>query len=151
MTIPLDNIKTRLQTQTCHFRTCNFDQCTFSIGKNLNRHNTLVYKTRTKHLHLLANQFSFGKILKKIGMDDQSVEKMRKLKNSCNLLKDPNKIKYKDIASTMKTIITEEGFKGFTKGMLPRIMGQAPSAAVSWATYDTIKNLNVKKRVFMKE
>ena len=148
----MDNIKTRLQTQTCHFRSCsNSEACSFSIAKNMGKSKTLVYKTSTKHLHLLANQFSFGKILKKIGMDDQTVAKMSHLRKSCHVLKEKNKIKYIDVASTVKTMFKEEGFKGFTKGLLPRIMGQAPSAAVSWATYDTIQNFLLKKRMFMRE
>lgn len=84
-------------------------------------------------------------------MDDETVIKMTKMKDSCNLLKDGNKIKYKDVPSTIKTMFREEGLKGFTKGLLPRIMGQAPSAAVSWAAYDTIKNFLLKKRFFMRE
>ena len=84
-------------------------------------------------------------------MDDQTAAKMSHLKKSCHLLKDKKKIKYVDIASTIRTMFHEEGFKGFHKGLLPRIMGQAPSAAVSWATYETIKNFLVKKKMFMRE
>lgn len=151
-TIPLDNIKTRLQTQTCHFKSCNnTERCTFSIAKNINKSRNLVHKPSTKHLHLLANQFSFGKILKKIGLDEQTVSTLNQVRKSCHLLKEKNKIKYVDVTSTIKTMFHEEGLRGFTKGLLPRIMGQAPSAAVSWATYDTIKNFLVKKRMFMNE
>ena len=85
-------------------------------------------------------------------MDEQTVTKIKKLKKSCHILNEKkNKIKYVDVTSTMKTMFHEEGFMGFTKGLLPRIMGQAPSTAVSWATYDTIKNFLVKKRAFMRE
>ena len=84
-------------------------------------------------------------------MDEPTVAKMKKLKKSCHLLKEKNKIKYVDVSSTIRTMFKEEGFKGFTKGLLPRILGQAPSAAVSWATYDTIQNFLMKKRMFMRE
>lgn len=84
-------------------------------------------------------------------MDDETVIKTSKLKKTCHLIKDKNKIKYIDVKSTIMTMFKEEGVKGFTKGLLPRILGQAPSAAVSWATYDTIQNFLVKKRVLMRE
>jgi solute carrier family 25 iron transporter 28/37 len=36
-------------------------------------------------------------------------------------------------------ILKEDGFRGFFRGAVPRIMVQVPSVAVSWTTYDTIK------------
>lgn len=85
-------------------------------------------------------------------MDESTVARMNQLKKSCHLLKETkNRIKYVDISSTIRTMFKEEGFKGFTKGLLPRILGQAPSAAVSWATYDTIQNFLLKKKMFMRE
>jgi solute carrier family 25 iron transporter 28/37 len=55
-------------------------------------------------------------------------------------------IKYQDILSTMKTILREEGPKGFVKGLLPRVIAQAPSSAVSWTAYEMMKKyLNNKK------
>lgn len=61
------------------------------------------------------------------------------LKNICDIKKEPV-IKYKDILSTIKITYKENGLLGFFRGMIPRTIQQAPSAAISWATYETLKN-----------
>ncbi len=48
----------------------------------------------------------------------------------------------------MSVIKMEEGTMGFFKGVSPRIIGQAPSAAISWATYFTIRNFIMKKKKY---
>ncbi len=58
------------------------------------------------------------------------------------------KIKYTDIISTAKTILREEGPKGFVKGVLPRILTHAPSSAVSWTAYEMVKKFLNKKTSF---
>eukprot|EP01017_Pseudomicrothorax_dubius_P032781 TRINITY_DN4328_c0_g1_i5.p1 TRINITY_DN4328_c0_g1~~TRINITY_DN4328_c0_g1_i5.p1 ORF type:complete len:317 (-),score=32.90 TRINITY_DN4328_c0_g1_i5:187-1137(-) len=50
-------------------------------------------------------------------------------------------IKYHNVTSTIKTILREEGPRGFIRGAVPRMMMQAPSSAISWATYESIKGL----------
>ena len=45
---------------------------------------------------------------------------------------------------TIRTILTEEGIKGFRKGVLPRIISTAPSSAVSWSVYEIIKRSLIK-------
>jgi hypothetical protein len=51
----------------------------------------------------------------------------------------PELIKYKNISSTINIIMKEEGFRGFFKGVAPRFCMQAPSSAVAWGTYETVK------------
>lgn len=58
------------------------------------------------------------------------------------------KIKYIDILSTMKTILKEEGARGFVKGIFPRIMAQAPSSAISWTAYEMMKKFLNTKTVY---
>jgi solute carrier family 25 iron transporter 28/37 len=39
-----------------------------------------------------------------------------------------------------KTIWIEEGFVGFWRGILPRILSHTPAVAISWTTYETAKH-----------
>ena len=55
-------------------------------------------------------------------------------------------VKYKDLLSTVKTIRSEEGFRGFTKGMLPRALLSSVSSALSWVAYEFIKNIWLSTR-----
>ena len=41
----------------------------------------------------------------------------------------------------MKSIYKEYGMLGFARGMFPRVLLQAPSVAISWTAYETVKNL----------
>mmetsp|Transcript_4050 Transcript_4050/g.4146 ORF Transcript_4050/g.4146 Transcript_4050/m.4146 type:complete len:322 (+) Transcript_4050:209-1174(+) len=42
---------------------------------------------------------------------------------------------------TFRQIITEEGVSGLSRGVLPRILVQAPAVAISWTAYETAKML----------
>lgn len=67
-------------------------------------------------------------------------------KSECNT--EPT-IKYKNILSTMKMIHREDGFfRGFFKGLTPRIISNAPSCAISWGTYEMIKHFLSKKKQY---
>jgi hypothetical protein len=63
----------------------------------------------------------------------------------CNSNKESN-IKYKSIWSTAKLIYLENGgFKGFFKGVMPRVLASAPSCAISWGTYEAVKHFLTNK------
>jgi len=47
-------------------------------------------------------------------------------------------------SSIVRQIFRETGYRGFVRGILPRILLHAPAAAISWTTYETIKSLFVK-------
>ncbi len=50
-------------------------------------------------------------------------------------------VKYKSIVSTMKAIYRENGFfKGFFRGLTPRVLSNSPSCAISWGTYEIVKH-----------
>lgn len=53
-------------------------------------------------------------------------------------------IKYKNIFSTIKIILQEEGLRGFLRGLGANIAIVAPSAAISWASYESIKKFLFK-------
>lgn len=42
-----------------------------------------------------------------------------------------------------RRIVVEEGYRGFLRGVLPRVMVQAPAVAISWTVYEGMKALLV--------
>ena len=50
-------------------------------------------------------------------------------------------LKYKGIADAARQIYAAEGARGFFRGMLPRLLVHTPSVAISWTTYETIKEM----------
>lgn len=60
--------------------------------------------------------------------------------------KEEGDVKYRNIFSTVKSIYREHGFfKGFFKGLTPRILSNSPSCAISWVTYEIVKQTLVEK------
>lgn len=112
MTIPLDNIKTRLQTQT--------------FFTDSRKEQERIKKSPVKNLSTIASsmvpQKSYYTTAKEAAAPTSDIE-----------------IKYRDIMSTARTILREEGFRGFVKGVVPRIIAQAPASAISWTTYEMMK------------
>lgn len=49
--------------------------------------------------------------------------------------------KYKGIVGTFKTIAKEEGMKGFTRGLGPRLMYLMPAASLTFAAYEQYKRM----------
>jgi len=49
------------------------------------------------------------------------------------------------VFSSFNKILAEEGFVGFFRGVTPRLVMHAPSAAISWAAYETIKKTLEKR------
>jgi solute carrier family 25 (mitochondrial iron transporter), member 28/37 len=49
----------------------------------------------------------------------------------------PKHINWQQAATT---IWVEEGFLGFWRGILPRILSHTPAVAISWTTYETVKH-----------
>jgi solute carrier family 25 (mitochondrial iron transporter), member 28/37 len=54
------------------------------------------------------------------------------------------RIKYSNISNTIKTIIKEEGYRGFVKGTFAKIVQTVPSSAVSWSVYEILKRYLLK-------
>eukprot|EP01016_Furgasonia_blochmanni_P019624 TRINITY_DN2193_c0_g2_i1.p1 TRINITY_DN2193_c0_g2~~TRINITY_DN2193_c0_g2_i1.p1 ORF type:complete len:394 (+),score=18.81 TRINITY_DN2193_c0_g2_i1:161-1342(+) len=137
-TIPMDVIKTKLQTQNTYHE--NFvappEKCCGGVMTiNPNNGPQLVQNQGTascskglferEKLNAPKNMHTFtSRAFISFKMDPQS----------------KYAIKYKGVLHAVETIYKEEGMKGFTKGVGPRIFSQAPSAAISWATYESVKN-----------
>ena len=118
-TIPFDNVKTRLQTQTFYQDSRrDVKNIQNNLGANLS--------------NMAARPFTSN------NGAQQVVEEV--------LTAAEKKIKYQDILSTIKTIFREEGMRGFVKGCVPRVLTHAPSSAVSWTAYEMIKEFLQKRR-----
>ena len=50
------------------------------------------------------------------------------------------KVKYKDFMNTAKSFYTEEGYRAFGKGVLPRMGMNIPAVGLSWGTYEIVKS-----------
>jgi len=124
ITIPLDNIKTRLQTQT-FFSDSRRDVAKISIEKNNNARVSL-FGVAARSLMAPKSHFT---TVKESALSERD-------------------IKYRDIMSTARTILREEGFRGFVKGVVPRIFAQAPASAISWTTYEMMKKLLKSQKVY---
>lgn len=55
-------------------------------------------------------------------------------------------IKYSNSLNTFKLIMSEEGIKGFYKGLASKAITQSLSTAVSWTAYETFKNILIPDR-----
>jgi len=101
VTIPLDNIKTRLQTQGCTIGGCHSSS------------------------HVAKPSYSNLEYKQKVFFSSVSEKQ--------------NQVKYKNIRNTVEIIFREEGLRGFSKGVLPRVLSNAPSSAISWTVYEMMK------------
>jgi len=54
------------------------------------------------------------------------------------------KTNYKTIISTVKKIKNESGYSGFTRGLSARLIANIPAVAISWGTYETMKNILIE-------
>jgi len=50
-------------------------------------------------------------------------------------------IKYKNMHQALLVLWQEEGFRGFSAGILPRMIFHSTSAAICWATYEYVKKM----------
>jgi len=117
-TIPFDNIKTRLQTQTFYHDSRRDVEKVKNLGANLSNMATKPFASSANGAqHIVEEVITAAE----------------------------RKIKYQDILSTLKTILKEEGMKGFVKGCIPRVLTHAPSSAVSWTAYEMLKEVLNKR------
>lgn len=51
------------------------------------------------------------------------------------------KVTYKSAIEVARHIMNDEGYRGFLRGLTPRMLLHAPAVAISWTTYETMKTL----------
>jgi solute carrier family 25 (mitochondrial iron transporter), member 28/37 len=48
-------------------------------------------------------------------------------------------LQYQGLADAVRQISAAEGYRGFFRGLVPRLLVHMPSVAISWTTYETVK------------
>ena len=64
--------------------------------------------------------------------------------NKCNL-KVNQKVHYHNFSQTVQVLYQQHGLSAFTKGIMPRMMINVPSTALSWGTYEVVKGFLTKE------
>jgi solute carrier family 25 iron transporter 28/37 len=150
LTTPLDVIKTRLQTadlvpcmelvaSTANQQTMNNVSGSCPIAEkrgppltgsipSLNGFSAMKYHTTTER-NLLHPSASSSPASGAIGV-------AQKPKNYFHLLRE----NYSSIRYIINRIVVEEGYRGFWRGIGPRVINQAPAVALSWTVYESAKN-----------
>lgn len=140
VTCPLDNIKTKLQTQStvssCEQKEFMINQIKQEI-KNDMKNNKLSNNINNEINEVKLNNYET------CGNKKNIVKEYNKYcKNNNKDINYKNTVKYTSISDTAKAIYINDGFfKGFFKGIGPRILFNAPSCAISWASYEIMKHL----------
>jgi len=49
-------------------------------------------------------------------------------------------VRYSGLMTTLSSVLRDEGIRGLYRGMVPRMVFAAPSAAMCWGTYEVVKN-----------
>jgi len=57
-------------------------------------------------------------------------------------------VAYTGMLQAARALHVEEGLLGFTRGMRARVLIHAPSVAICWTTYESVKHLLVRLRLF---
>ncbi len=127
-TTPLDIIKTRLQTQ-------NLEPCpspvTNMVTKVVGGPNTAVVNGGTPGLAGAAGSAR--------GIMSSAASYTREPPSSS--------ARVQSALQVVTQIMKEEGMIGFSRGIIPRVLQQAPAVAVSWTAYETAKNFLIKNGI----
>lgn len=59
----------------------------------------------------------------------------------CVKCEDRNNVKYRNALKTSSLIMSQEGMRGFFKGLGPKCLSQSLSTAISWTAYETLKSI----------
>jgi hypothetical protein len=134
LTCPMDNIKTRLQTQST-VSSCEIieNKVRNQLNKDISNSTLSTNSTSNNKQHLYSSA-NFNTIKNKIAADERQCNVEQGEKN--------DKIKYKNIKDTLKAIYYEDGIrKGLFRGVGPRILFNSPSCAIAWGSYEFMKHL----------
>lgn len=133
ITCPMDNIKTKLQTQS------TISSCEAVESKLAAQHIEETYNIKNKGKF---DKISPEEINCKVNSNDnEKVNKTITDTKSTNHYKE-EKVKYHNIRETFLKIYREDGIKkGFFRGVVPRMLCNSPSCAISWCSYEIMKHL----------
>eukprot|EP01038_Epipyxis_sp_PR26KG_P005564 gene5564-7686_t len=130
VTNPLDVLKTRLQVQ--ELQSCPIQQSksqTFNLkaAKDIlalgaQVYNNNAHATNPKHNYLSESN-----------LDNTTQHKTIQTTKPLLIIENSKKQFF--------SIIEKEGWRGFMRGMFPRILVQAPAVAISWTAYESMKTL----------
>jgi len=123
VTIPFDNIRTRMNTQCDIVRNKGICEGGNISGLNSNLAETIGNKQ-------LKREFSFGSSYNVKGAQVDCI---------CSSDEGKRKIKYRNTINTAINIAQSEGIRGFFKGLTPKTVTQSLSTAISWTSYEIIK------------
>ena len=124
LTMPLDNIRTRMNTQ------CDLKLKTEPPKPKTQQDKKLIInQTRS-----ITKQLSRGLSAKEDPCTDVVCEKCV----------NGNEVKYRGSLRTLRLVVATEGLQGLFKGLVPRTASQSFSTAVAWSTYEMMKKLLIK-------
>lgn len=131
LTTPIDLIKTRIQTQ-------NLEPCPSPHTP------VLVTKTSAKAASPAASSSGSNRVTPSSPstvVDNSSSSAAKRASISSVSSEAPVKVSYRGAMQVVRQVLKEEGYMAFTRGMAPRMLLHAPAVAISWTTYETMKNL----------
>jgi solute carrier family 25 (mitochondrial iron transporter), member 28/37 len=130
-TTPLDIIKTRLQTQ-------NLEPCPSPVTNIV-----------TKVIQNSSVGSSGSAISGTPGLAGAAGSARGIVSSASPYSCEPPKssLRVRSAIQVAKQIWREEGLKGFSRGIIPRVLQQAPAVAVSWTAYETAKTVLTRSGV----
>jgi solute carrier family 25 (mitochondrial iron transporter), member 28/37 len=54
-------------------------------------------------------------------------------------------VKHATFRDAARSIWKQEGIRGFFRGVIPRVLSHTPAVAISWTTYETVKEMLMKR------
>lgn len=148
LTCPMDNIKTKLQTQntisSCEIleaKLLSLTQKEACGGNACESECKNILKNNSDNNNSKASSNSIKEIKEKINSNMKNISS-----ESTNCHIDPNEdmknIKYRNIKETVISLYRQDGInRGFFRGAIPRMLFNAPSCAISWMSYEFMKHL----------
>ena len=132
ITTPIDLIKTRIQTQ-------NLEPCPSPRIPIIVTHTTRSSSSSSSSTNVrnMVSSTSPSSVTAAIDIDGS----IRSKTSVAGIGIDGVKLSYRGAKQVIQQVLKEEGPAAFLRGMAPRMLVHAPAVAISWTTYETMKNL----------